>query len=70
MSDKYQEVRSIPLGSVLAQMGFTVFKKAAGKTGTLREMPVPSTQEKQDVFLVHRRKIQLLLLRRKRLRSN
>ncbi len=49
--DKYQDVRSIPLGSLLALMGFTGFKKTAGKTGTLREMSVPSTQEKQHVFL-------------------
>ena len=29
--DKYQEVRSIPLGSVLASLGFTGFKKRPGK---------------------------------------
>jgi hypothetical protein len=29
--DKYQDVRSIPLRSVLASLGFTGFKKRAGK---------------------------------------
>jgi hypothetical protein len=29
--DKYQDVRSIPLGSVLAQLGFAGLKKRLGK---------------------------------------
>src|SRR5262245_16174068 len=31
MADIYQDVRSIPLGSVLASLGFTDFKKRPGK---------------------------------------
>lgn len=37
--DKFQDVRSIPLGSVLAQLGFVGFKKRPGKKEHYEKCP-------------------------------
>src|SRR5215469_15942157 len=48
--DKYQDVRSIPLGSVLASLGFTAFKKRAGKREWYGPCPFHSPKKNKTSF--------------------
>ena len=57
MSDKYSDVRSVPLKSVLASLGLTDLKKAAGKTGTVWRLSVTQPKEKQNVSFATEEKL-------------
>jgi len=48
--DKYQDVRSIPLGSVLAQLGFTGFKKRPGKKEYFGKCPFHQPKKNNTSF--------------------
>jgi DNA primase len=48
--DKYQDVRSIPLGSVLAQLGFTGFKKRPGKKEWYGKCPFHQPKKNNTAF--------------------
>ncbi len=48
--DKYQDVRSIPLGSVLAQMGFTGFKRRPGKQEHYGKCPFHQPKKNNTSF--------------------
>jgi DNA primase len=48
--DKYQDVRSIPLGSVLAQLGFTGFKKRPGKKEHYGKCPFHQPKKNNTSF--------------------
>jgi len=48
--DKYQDVRRIPLGSVLAQLGFTGFKKRPGKKEHFGKYPFHQPKKNNTSF--------------------
>lgn len=48
--DKYQEVRSIPLGTVLAQLGFAGFKKRPGKKEWYGKCPFHNPKKNNTAF--------------------
>jgi DNA primase len=48
--DKYQDVRSIPLGSVLASLGFTGFKKRPGKKEHYGKCPFHQPKKNNTSF--------------------
>lgn len=47
--DKYQDVRNIPLKSVLAEFGLHGFQETCRETGVVRALSVPQSKEKQNL---------------------
>jgi hypothetical protein len=61
--DKYQDVRSIPLRSVLAQLGFTGFKKRPAKKECYGNARSINPRKTTRLSRSRMKKFKLLLLR-------
>lgn len=52
--EKYRDVRSIQLGSVLAQLGIAGFKKRRGKKEHFGKCPFHQPKKNNNILFLHR----------------